>query len=44
MAIKYYSSIDLNQNELQKAVIENTTEPGSPVEGQQRESGSATAF
>ena len=34
MAIKYYSSIDLNQNELQKAVIENTTEPGSPVEGQ----------
>ena len=34
MAIKYYSSIDLNKNELQKAVIENTTEPGSPAEGQ----------
>jgi len=34
MAIKYYSSIDLNTNELQKAVIENTTAPGSPVEGQ----------
>ena len=34
MAIHFYSSIDLNTNELQGAVIENTTEPGSPVEGQ----------
>ena len=34
MAIHFYSSIDLNQNELQGAVMENTTAPGSPVEGQ----------
>ena len=35
MAIKYLSSINLNQNELQNAVVQNlATPPGSPLEGQ----------
>lgn len=35
MAINYLSSINLNQNELQNAVVQNlATPPGSPLEGQ----------
>lgn len=35
MAIKFVSSIDLNQNELQNAVVQNlATPPGTPLEGQ----------
>jgi hypothetical protein len=35
MAIKFVSSIDLNQNELQHAVVQNlATPPGTPREGQ----------
>jgi len=35
MAIKYLSSINLNQNDLQNAVVQNlATPPGTPLEGQ----------
>ena len=34
MAIHFYSSIDLNKNEIQGMVMENTTAPGSPAERQ----------